>query len=75
MKHALTRNIQSGKTLTVKFVNNGTGQDCGVHECQLFDMSLTEQQRPAATVCSPFGLQDTKLMAQFVNNQWVCDLD
>jgi len=68
-------NVVSGNTLTVKFVNNGTGQDCGIHECQLFDMTLNEQQKPSATICSPFGMQDSKLLALFVDNQWTCDLD
>jgi len=75
MRPPLTRNIQSGNTLSVSFVNNGTGQDCGTHSCQVFEICLNEQQRPSAIVCSPFGLQDTKLLTLFVDNQWVCDLD
>ena len=68
-------NIVSGNTLDVTFYNTGFGTDEGIHTCQLFEMVINEQQKPAAIICSPFGMQDTKLVALFKNNEWTCDLD
>jgi hypothetical protein len=68
-------NVVSGNTLDVHFINSGYGTDEGVKTVQLFDMILDQFQRPTAIVCSPFGLQDTRLTAEFKDNTWVCDLD
>ena len=74
-KYPKARNIQSGDTLEVFFFNSGLGSIEGTIRCQRFDLSLNEGETPTATVCSPFGLMDTKLVAVFKNNRWECDLD
>jgi len=68
-------NIVSGNTLNVNFRNTGFGTDEGTHTCQLFEIVINEQQKPAAIICNPFGMQDTKLIALFKNDGWTCDLD
>lgn len=62
--------------LNVHFVNRGYGTDEGVKAVALESLGICEYTgRPEAVVRSPFGLQDTTLRAQFVDNEWLCDLD
>jgi hypothetical protein len=74
-KFPKTRNIQSGDTLEVFFFNSGFGTEEGTKRCQRFDLFLNKGETPYATICSPFGMMDTKLVAEFKNNRWQCDLD
>ncbi len=72
-------NVVSGNTLDVHFRNSGFGTDEGVHRVQLFELKLDRNDgSPLAIVCSPFGLQNTKLEAYFETwplGRWICDLD
>ena len=62
--------------LTVHFVNRGYGTDEGTKTVALESLGICEYTgRPEAVVRSPFGLQDTTLRAQYVDNEWLCDLD
>ena len=64
------------QNLTVHFVNRGYGTDEGVKTVALESLAICEfTGRPEAVVRSPFGLQDTTLRAQYVDNEWLCDLD
>ena len=62
--------------LHVHFVNRGYGTDEGYKNVVVESLSICEfTGRPVAVVRSPFGLQDTTLRAQFLDNEWLCDLD
>ena len=61
--------------LNVHFVNRGYGTDDGIKSVQMISLGICEfTSRPEATIKSPYAFGDP-LKAQFVDNEWLCDLD
>ena len=61
--------------LNVHFVNRGYGTDDGIKNVKVNEIAVCSiTQRPVAVIDSPYFPGDT-LRAEYVNNEWLCDLD
>jgi hypothetical protein len=61
--------------LNVHFVNRGYSTDDGIKSVKLVKLDIHPvTSKPIAAIQSPFFPGDV-LVAQFENNEWVCDLD
>jgi hypothetical protein len=60
--------------MLVSFINSGYQSDEGVHQVELQSLKLDGHERPYAIVSNPFRPGET-VRAQFLNNDWVVDLD
>jgi len=63
------------KTLNVHFINSGWGNDHGVREVELLDITVNAAGTPIAKITNPFNYYTAELTARFLNTEWVCDLD
>jgi hypothetical protein len=63
------------KTLNVHFINTGWGNDHGVREAELLEITVNEAGTPIAKITNPFDYYTAELTARFLNTEWVCDLD
>ena len=63
------------KTLNVQFINSGWGNDHGVREVELLDITVNAAGTPIARICNPFTYGTAELTARFLSTEWVCDLD
>ena len=63
------------KTLNVHFINTGWGNDHGVRETELLEITVNEAGTPVAKITNPFNYYTAELTARFLNTEWVCDLD
>lgn len=67
---------EQASTVSVTFVNSGTGEKHGTKEVQNLGLGLDQAGRPVMTVSSPYS-PGNKLQAHFDAAQggWVVDLD
>ena len=62
-------------TLNVHFINSGWGNDHGVYETDLIELTVDTLGKPVAKITNPFDYYTAELTAVFLNDEWICDLD
>jgi len=63
------------KTLNVHFINSGWGNDHGLYEVDLVELTVDTLGKPVAKITNPFDYYTAELTAVFLNDEWICDLD
>ena len=63
------------KTLNVLFINSGWGNNHGVREVELLDITVNQAGTPIAKITNPFNYYTAELTARFYDDEWICDLD
>jgi hypothetical protein len=60
--------------MQVRFINSGLNTDEGIKEVELQALRIDGHERPYAIVSNPYQSGET-VRAQFLNDNWVVDLD